>query len=68
MRLVHVSGTEVKVGDKVTDLHGEVWEVTGFYPKPAPSTGRIQVRSLDPSDSMPNREFYPSVFDCKIVD
>jgi hypothetical protein len=60
MRLVNQQGTEVNVGDKLTDFRGDEWVVTGGQPPHhSGSSGRIYVEREGSQ-----REFFPTVFDC----
>lgn len=60
------TGATVNVGDRVTSFRGDAATVLEWIdPKHRGSTGRIVVQMHDNN----NREsYYPSVFDCEIVD
>lgn len=65
-KLVDVNGNIVNVGDKATSFRGELATVQGWT-KPVHnpnSTGRVHVQWHDGLTG----SYYPSVFDCKIVD
>jgi uncharacterized protein YcnI len=63
--LVDVNGYEHKPGMKVTSFKQEVYELVGFrVPHNDTSSGRVQVRK---PGSETVQEFYPSVFELKIV-
>jgi len=66
MRLVlEKTGEPICTGDGVTTFRGDAYIVTGGEPpRHENSTGRIYVRVA--GDEM-DREFVPSVFDCKWV-
>lgn len=63
-KLVDNADIEVHIGTTVTSFRGDTWEVTGFSPPHnGSSSGRIQVK-----DTLGNqREFYPHVFNLKII-
>lgn len=63
-KLINIkTGEEVHVGDTILSFRGEPVKVLGWYTKPAPSSGRVVV-----ADDDGEYEYYPSVFDCKIVE
>lgn len=63
--LVDINGYEYAPGMKVTSFRQEVYELVGFrVPHSDASTGRVQVKK---PGSTTVQEFYPSVFDLKIV-
>ena len=61
------SGAEVKPGMTIIDFRNEIWKLVSFQVMSPPSTGRVTVISAD-SDNKMERQFYPSVFDLKIVE
>ena len=64
-KLIDKSGKEVNVGDKVTSFRGEIATVQGWTkPLHSASTGRIHVQWHDGLTA----SYYPSVFDCIIVE
>ena len=64
------TGAEVKPGMRVLDMRNEIFEVVGFrVPHRDGSTGRVHVKKpgqeVTPGHEL---EFYPSVFELKIVE
>ena len=59
------SNKEVKVGMNLLDFRKTIWKYEGMEYAGPPSTGRLWVR---PADGGAQRAFYPSVFECKIVE
>ena len=56
---------EILPGEVLIDMNSQVWKYSSILLQPeGESEGRIMVR--DEHDRL--REFYPSVFDCVIVD
>lgn len=61
------SGAEVKPGMTIIDFRNEIWKLVSFRVTTPPSNGKVTVVSADTDNKM-EREFYPSVFDLKIVE
>jgi len=59
------SGNEVKKGMNLLDFRKNIWKYEGFEYDGPPSSGKLWVRQVD---NDVQRAFYPSVFDCKIVE
>lgn len=60
------SGAEVKPGMRLVDFRKDIWELVSFRaPSTGASTGRVIVRKTDGTREC---EFYPHVFDLKIVE
>ena len=60
------SGAEVKPGMTIIDFKGEIWKLIAFRMIAPPSTGQVIVQNTDAYKEV--QEFYPSVFDLKIVE
>jgi hypothetical protein len=56
---------EIAIGSEVTDFRGDKWILKGWYEKPFPSTGRVQVTKNEDGWT---QEFYPSVINASIVE
>lgn len=62
--VVAKDGTIIAKGDRITDFRGASWVLVDWSaPRHAGSTGRVYVVG----DNGSTREFYPTVFDARIV-
>jgi hypothetical protein len=65
MVLVYADGSVVKIGDRIRDQDGVVFEVVGMaMPRHEASSGRVEVKNLTEGWT---QEFFPHVFDMKWV-
>ena len=69
MKLIHsVTLNEVHIGDGVTDIDGEIYEVGGFIePHKPSSTGRVIVKQQLSEKMSHTMEYFPSVFNLKFI-
>lgn len=67
-KVVDESGKEIKKGDEITDFRGAKWIFDGITKAPGGgSSGKINAKQSHGGKDDWEQEFYPSVFDFKIV-